>query len=274
MNSASARNTGGLTLETTSDAEGRRYALKQKVSKIISDAIANKGNLGIKYNQIPLSKFSPRVIDMVYSASGGRIDLSKKVVALHGARLWHEFQKHNDAALERGKHQIAMTTSDMEAAIMAIYSPDFVEAIFSEKENPTQAQSFAYAKQTSDGHYVVVEVVGGNRNPSVVPAMIVKFDSHKWNNMIASGLTLGELVHENSTDLKNALDIRFNKKNQVTAAQFASKKAIANTPRSPRSINSIANATPKSNPTTKISSKNLRGAVRPCPTVSPPRLRR
>jgi hypothetical protein len=30
------------------------------------------------------------------------------------------------------------------------------------------------------------------------------------------------------------LDIEFNKKNRVTVAQFASKEAIANTPRSPR----------------------------------------
>ncbi len=57
-----------------------------------------------------------------------------------------------------------------------------------------------------NGHYVVGEAVGGKRNPNV----------------------------------------DFNKKNRVTAAQFASKEAIANTPHSPRSNISISQNSQKS----------------------------
>ena len=57
--------------------------------------------------------------------------------------------------------------------------------------------------------------------------------------MISTGKTLGELLYENDTEKREALDVEFNKKNRVTVAQFASKEAIANTPRSPRFTNSI-----------------------------------
>ena len=45
----------------------------------------------------------------------------------------------------------------------------------------------------------------------------------------------------------SARNVANNKKNRVTAAQFASDKAIANTPRSPRSDNSIPETEEKSN---------------------------
>ena len=69
--------------------------------------------------------------------------------------------------------------------------------------------------------------------------MILKFSESKWNNMIQEGKTLGEILFENDANKKKALDVEFNKKNRVTVAQFASKEAIANTPRSPRSNVSI-----------------------------------
>ena len=52
--------------------------------------------------------------------------------------------------------------------------------------------------------------------------------------MLADGKTLGELFFEKDLVKLDALDIDFNKKNRVTAAQFASQEAIANTPHSPR----------------------------------------
>ena len=57
--------------------------------------------------------------------------------------------------------------------------------------------------------------------------------------MISVGKTLGEVLYENDVELKNSLDVEFNKKNRVTVAQFASKEAIANTPHSPRFKGSI-----------------------------------
>lgn len=117
---------------------------------------------------------------------------------------------------------------------MAIYSPDMVESLFSTSQNPTQRQSFAYAKRSPKGYYIVVEAVGGKTNPNVVPVEILQFNEAKWNEMITKGTTLGELLFENDTKKRNSLDLEFNKKNRVFVAQFASKEAIANTPHSPR----------------------------------------
>ena len=159
--------------------------------------------------------------------------MCKKRIALEGGKLWHEYRNHNNTEKEQGKRQLPMSEGDLEDAVMAIYSPDVVECIFHTKENPAQAQSFAYAKKTSDGHYVVVEVVGGNRNPNVTPVMLLRFSEKKWDAMIASGMTLGEILYENDPEYKKYLDVAFNKKNRVTAAQFAPNEAIASTPRSP-----------------------------------------
>ncbi|MBO7171147.1 MAG: hypothetical protein J6W28_08240 [Clostridia bacterium] len=183
---------------------------------------------------------------MVSSASEGRIDVSKKNVAIEGGKLWHEYRNHNDADKERGKHQLTMTTADMEEAVMAIYSPDVVESISQQKKIRLKRKALRMQKNP-DGHYVVVEVVGGSRNPNVIPAMILKFDEQKWNKAIESGLTLGEILYENDAEYRAKLDIEFNKKNRVTAAQFASKEAIANTPRSPRYDISVPQSSEKSN---------------------------
>ena len=40
-------------------------------------------------------------------------------------------------------------------AIFAIYSPDLVESLFSTAKNPTERQSFAYAKKSPNGYYIV-----------------------------------------------------------------------------------------------------------------------
>lgn len=41
------------------------------------------------------------------------------------------------------------------------------------------------------------------------------------------------MLYAGNPDMLKALDIEFNKKNRVTATQFASEEAIANTSRSP-----------------------------------------
>lgn len=94
-------------------------------------------------------------------------------------------------------------------------------------------QSFVYAKRTARGHYVVVEAVGGRRNPNITPIMVLQFSKAKWRSMIEQGKTLGEMLYSHDPKTLAALDIEFNKKNRVTATQFASDEAIAYTSRSP-----------------------------------------
>ncbi|MBQ5362314.1 MAG: hypothetical protein IIU63_03110, partial [Clostridia bacterium] len=181
------------------------------------------------------------------------IDISKKTIAINGNDVWHEYDRHSKIDAEQSRQQIAFTPETMKEAIEAIYEPDVVESVFADPNNPTQRQSFAYAKKSPDGHYVVVEAVGGKRNPNIVPVMILQFSETKWNRMVADGKTLGELLYENDSKLRISLDVDFNKKNRVTAAQFASSEAIANTPRSPRSNISIT----ENEPIVKQNAKNF-----------------
>lgn len=204
------------------------------VSDTVDRAIEQKGDLGLKYNQQQISKVPDDVSAVVSAASDGRINIEKKYVALNGSDIWHEYERRTDAKNEIGRRQIPLTAETIKEAIMAIYSPDMVESLFASSQNPTQRQSFAYAKKSPKGYYIVVEAVGGKRNPNVVPVMLLQFNEAKWNEMVSAGKTLGELLYENDTEKRAALDIEFNKKNRVTVAQFASKEAIANTPRSPR----------------------------------------
>ena len=112
---------------------------------------------------------------------------------------------------------------------------------------------FCICKKTPTGYYVVVEAVGVRHNPNVTLAMILRFSEAKWNDMISFGATLGEMLYENDTELRASLNIDFNKKNRVTAAQFASSEAIANTPHSPRYNNIIPENAEKSNLSDEIS---------------------
>ena len=234
-------------------AHGERFALKE-ISDVVDKALANQGEIGEKYNQKQISEVPENVADLVSKASGGKIDISNKMIALNGDDIWHEYRSHGDEIKERGKKQIPLTPSDIKAAVGAIYDPDVVESVFSDINNPTQRQSFAYAKKSPDGHYVVVEAIGGKRNPNIIPVMILQFSEEKWNDMLNDGITLGELFHENDPKKKNALDIDFNKRNRVTVARSTSNEVIASFPRSPRFNESIADSEPKVNSKSKKSS--------------------
>ena len=145
-------------------------------------------------------------------------NLMGKYVAIHGSDIWHEYEKRTDTENEIGRRQIPFSADTIKEAIMAIYSPDVVENLFTKKQLPTERQSFAYAKKSPSGYYVVVEAVGGRRNPNVVPVMLLQFNEDKWNNMMTPGKTLGEILYENDPERKAALDVAFNKKNRVTVA--------------------------------------------------------
>ena len=234
-----------------------RRALQKKISDVVDKALSNKGNLEVQYNQERLSQVPSDIAEMVSMASKGRIDISSKNVAIHGDNIWHEYIRHKDQSVETGRRQIALTPEGIKDAIEAIYDPDVVECVFSSANNPTQQQSFAYAKKSLDGYYIVVEAVGGKRNPNIIPIIVHQFTMEKWNDMIAAGKTIGELLHENDANKSAALDVDFNRRNRVTAAQFASKKAIANTPRSPRFNNSIPQNGEKSTDLNEKVSENI-----------------
>ena len=209
------------------------------INKVVDKAIKNKGDIDEPYNQKKISEVDSVTAAMVYKASGGKIDISQKHIALNGYDVWHEYQRHTNIADELARQQIAFTQRQFTNAIKSVYKPDMIESLFSTTNNPTQRVSFAYAKKTKRGNYVVVEAVGGNRNPNIVPVEIIQVTKEKWQKWIGSGKTLGEMLFENDPEKLSALDVVANKKNRVTAAQFASNEAIANTLRSPRFDNIV-----------------------------------
>ena len=226
--------------------DGVRY----KISQIVDEVINNNGKLQAKYNQEQLFDVPSLIADAVSASSGGLIDIHQKKVAIEGTALYHEYIRHSDAAVETARDQIPMTRRDMVDAIAAILHPDYIESIFTDRNNPTQRQSFAYAKKDS-GYYIVVEAVGGNRNPNIVPVMILRITENKWNDYIGAGKSLAEMLFENNADMLNAVpDNEKNKKNRVTVAQFAPPiqgEPLQGTPRSPRFTNSIAQPAGKNN---------------------------
>ena len=223
-----------------------RYAVDQNIDATIDKAINNKGNIQEKYNQKVISDVPDHIADMVSVASNGKIDISQKKIAVNGDDIWHEFQRRRDDENEIGRRQIPMSAEDIKEAVKAIYNPDIIEAGFTDTNNPTQRQSFVYAKKTSAEHYIVVEAVGGKYNPNIVPVMMAHINADKWNDWIGKGKTIGEMLYENDGKLRGALDVAQNKASRVIVAQFASSKAIANTPHSPRLNNSIPQNAEKS----------------------------
>lgn len=204
------------------------------INSVVNQSISGKGNIDGKAQVKDIMPTGPKIVAMVAASSGNRIDISRRSIALSTSDIWHEFKRHTSVGKETSRGQIAFTKRQFQNAVKCIISPDMVETIFADANNPTQRQSFAYAKKTSRGNYVVVEAVGGKKNPNIYPVMILQFSKSKWNKMMSQGKTLGEILFENDPPKLSALDIQQNKKSRVTAAQFASYEAIANTLHSPQ----------------------------------------
>jgi hypothetical protein len=66
-----------------------------------------------------------------------------------------------------------------------------------------------------DGHYVVVEAVGGKNNPNIVPVMILNVSKEKWKKHITDdGKAISQMIYDDGNDNKKmrSLDATFNKK--------------------------------------------------------------
>ena len=62
--------------------------------------------------------------------------------------------------------------------------------------------------------------------------------------MMAQGKTLGEVLYENDRKLLDSLNVEKNKESRVSAAQFASYEAIANTLRSSQLTTTVTQLDP------------------------------
>ncbi len=220
-----------IKLSARDEEAFKSYA--KTINEVVTKAINNNGDIGESRNQKRISAVIPETAAMVAKASGGQINIADKYIAINGDDVWHEYRRHSNVSDEVSRDQIPLTKKRLVNAIKCIYKPDVVECLLAKNESGTVRSSFAYAKRTARGHYVVVEVVGGRRNPNIVPVQIVEVSQNKWNRWIGKGKTLGEMLYSGDPEFLAKLDVSFNKKNRVTATQFASEEAIANTSRSP-----------------------------------------
>lgn len=247
--------------KNTSDRGVMSAEREKKIELVVKKAITQKGKLGEKYNQVQISKFPDDVAEFVRSASKGKINVSEKYIAINGDNIWHEYYRHKNSEIEAARQQLPLTEGSIKEAVMAIYTPDVVESLFTTAQNPTQRQSFAYAKKSKNGHYIVAEAIGGKKNPNVVPVMILQFTKNKWDKMMKSGITLGEILYENEREKRNALDVELNKKNRVTVVQHQAK-GVATDPRSPQFNNSISDSSTSVNPQNSETEKGTMKADR------------
>ena len=201
---------------------------RKAISDFVDEAIDNKGRTDEERNQIRISEVPQNIADAVYRASAGRITISGKYFALEGSSIYHEFTRRSDSAKEHAREQLAFSRDDIKKSAEIFYSPDIVECIFADKENPAQRQAFAFAKEAEDSsHYVlVVESVGGKSNPNIIPVEMLKIKSQKWNRYIGAGKSIADMVYANDPKMLAAVKHNAeNINNRVTVARLSAQNA-------------------------------------------------
>ena len=201
---------------------------RKAISDFVDEAIDNKGRTNEERNQIRISEVPQNIADAVYQASAGRITISGKYFALEGSSIYHEFTRRSDIAKEHAREQLAFSCDDIKRSAEIFYSPDIVECIFADKENPAQRQAFAFAKEAEDGsHYVlVIESVGGKSNPNIIPVEMLKIKSQKWNRYIGAGKSVADMVYANNPKMLAAVKHNAeNINNRVTVARLSAQNA-------------------------------------------------
>lgn len=238
--------------------ENLMQRIKTNANIFLKKALENKGITGENRNQIRLSKVPSQMAQNVKHASGGKVDISNKFIALEGGKLKHEIENHSDALIEASRGQIPLNGSDISSVIDTIYNPDYVEYL-SGGIKTNQRETFALIK-ADEGYIVVVENVGGKQNPNIVAEQILHLTKEKMSSFINGEKSIAEIVYDGT---KRKIDIQNSSediKNRVTVAQPASVKIpVASTPEasphSPLSTDSISNSAENVNATTENAQK-------------------
>ena len=229
----------GLKQVETDDAyyslENRKNLIsdiKKKMSDIYNKVVNNKGQLNEPRNQATLGKVPPDVAEKVKVASGGTLDISDKFFAIEGGKLYHEIENHGNAKIELSRGQLPLTQAEIEKTIDAMFDPDIVENISTGLAHE-QRKTFALVK-INDGYIVLVEAVGGKRNPKIVPEQILYVGKEKMESCLNSGKSIADMVYDNSPRMGTEADNLADIKNRVTVAINANNDAPPLTSETPR----------------------------------------
>ena len=205
---------------------------KQKIANFFDTAMKNKGQTGERYNQIKLGKVPDDVVEKVKQASGGTLDISGKEFGIEGGKLYHEVLNHSDEAVELSRGQLPITRDDIIKSVDVMMNPDIVENISTGLASE-QRKTFAMVK-LDDGYIVLVEAVGGKRNPTIVPEQILHIGREKMETSLQNGESIADMIYKNSPRAGTAEDNVLDIKNRVTAAINANDSASPYTSETPR----------------------------------------
>ena len=128
--------------------------------------------------------------------------------------------------------QLPLTQAEIEKTIDAMFDPDIVENISTGLAHE-QRKTFALVK-INDGYIVLVEAVGGKRNPKIVPEQILYVGKEKMESCLNSGKSIADMVYDNSPRMGTEADNLADIKNRVTVAINANNDAPPLTSETPR----------------------------------------
>ncbi len=200
------------------------------VEKFVREAISNKGITGERYNQIRICPVNKVMCSIIKNASNGKLDVTGKHWALEGTSIYHEYLRHSNPDIERSRGQIPFAVEDYVKMYQKIMNPDFVEYIAPPNNNLQRHRLALIAKD--EGYVVVIEQVGGNKNPNIVPPMMLHMTEKRIEKVLHGEQSVSDLIYENDIEkmpseeqrlmnIQNRVNVKAYYENEIEMGEYA-----------------------------------------------------
>ena len=108
-----------------------------------------------------------------------------------------------------------------------LYAPvTYAGELYIAKVTVEEYGSAEHGKRFYNLRGIKIDPVGGNRNPNIVPVMIIQVTEAKWNRYMESGKTIGEMLNENDAEMPNALDVEKIKTTELLRRNLSHKRPL------------------------------------------------
>ena len=189
------------------------------IDDFVDTVMANNGQSGRKYNQVTIKELSKTDVENIRKATGGRVDASGKHFALEGSKLFHEIRRHSDPSNNWYSWQLTYNQTNVPDIVETMLHPDIVEDLRNVYADDPR-ENLAFVKERN-GSYIAVIAIGGKRNKSITPAMILRFKTEELKKRLR-GKTVAEFLYEEASKNLSDGDLDSIKKNRVTAESHES----------------------------------------------------
>ena len=196
------------------------------VDDFVNTIMTNKGQSGRKYNQITIKKLSENDVENILKATNGRVNATGKYFAFEGGKLFHEIRNNSDPAHSQITGQLTYDQTYVPDIIETMIHPDIIEDL-GNAYTGDQREKVAFAKKVN-GSYITVMAIGGKRNKTITPEMILRFNSKELDSKLKDG-TIAELIYGNVRENMTGEQLDLIKKNRVTAASDDLKRSYPDT---------------------------------------------